>query len=307
MLENTSIRSNYFVGEFLAKVLSVEKEVKKTSKRNKKILSKTLFSNKKLEDNEIHNFAFNHVLIHYDSKTVFTYIPKNGCTSLRYSLAVANGYIQDSEINFDWIHDNNETMNPTHAELLNAHYSIIIIRCPFSRILSCFIDKVVNKDGSAYSEIKKYCNDWDDSKSFRDFINLFKNAILPLESNHHWRPQVDFLIFKDYDLFIPLEDLSQQKYLIEEKINNKFIDTRYIANHHHKKYKTSKSVGSDMSISEIIRNRNKSIFPDLSSFYDKNILFDVSNLYSADIRLYIEKFGENYLIQNLKILKKFLS
>ena len=99
--------------------------------------------------------------------------------------------------------------------------------------------------------------------------------------------------------------MTQQKYLIEEKINNKFIDTRYIANHHHKKYKTSKSVGSDMSISEIIRNRNKSIFPDLSSFYDKNILFDVSNLYSADIRLYIEKFGENYLIQNSKKLKNF--
>lgn len=48
-------------------------------------------TNASLSTNFQHTFAARHALLHWPSGAVATFIPKNACSTLRLSLAVANG------------------------------------------------------------------------------------------------------------------------------------------------------------------------------------------------------------------------
>lgn len=56
-------------------------------------------------------FALGHSMRIFPSNSLYTVIPKNGCSSLRYSVAVANGCVAGPE-NLNWIHQNNRTFEP---------------------------------------------------------------------------------------------------------------------------------------------------------------------------------------------------
>ena len=46
-----------------------------------------------IEKNEEHEFSRRHTLVHLKSNSICTWIPKNSCSSLRFSIAKANGAI----------------------------------------------------------------------------------------------------------------------------------------------------------------------------------------------------------------------
>ena len=94
-----------------------------------------------LQGNQEHNFAIKHTSIHYQSNSVCTWIPKNGCSNLRYSIAKQNGAITNLE-EIAWIHSNNDCFNASTKEALQANYAFIILRNPFKRLLSFFLDKL---------------------------------------------------------------------------------------------------------------------------------------------------------------------
>jgi hypothetical protein len=103
-----------------------------------------------LKRNPAHVFAQKHALNLFSKNAIYTYIPKNACSTLRLSLAVANGCI-DSDDEFEWIHQNNETFAASMSELIKAEYTFTFLRCPFRRIASVFIDKMISKDKVAWS------------------------------------------------------------------------------------------------------------------------------------------------------------
>ena len=56
-------------------------------------LIKTKGTLSNLKGNQYHEFAIKHTLVHYKSNSVGTWIPKKGCSNLRYSVSKENGAI----------------------------------------------------------------------------------------------------------------------------------------------------------------------------------------------------------------------
>lgn len=92
-----------------------------------------------LNKNERYNFSGSHSLSIYPIDAVYTFIPKNACSTLRYSIAIANGFIENKS-NIDWIHSNNKTFISTLQEIAQAKYTFTVLRCPFTRVASSYLD-----------------------------------------------------------------------------------------------------------------------------------------------------------------------
>jgi len=57
-----------------------------------------------------------HALKHFKTGTIYSFIPKNACSTMRFSLAIENGCLsENSDVN--WIHLNNTTFNASTSEL----------------------------------------------------------------------------------------------------------------------------------------------------------------------------------------------
>ena len=98
----SSILRSLEVGKikFKSKVYNMKKRVLKYASSNYEPLGK----------NKKHQFAAAHALNIYSSNTIYSFIPKNACTTMRLSLALENGCIQSIK-DFNWIHRNNATFS----------------------------------------------------------------------------------------------------------------------------------------------------------------------------------------------------
>ena len=117
------------------------RDQKKYSDERRLELLKTKADFSKLEHNKEHNFAVLHTSLHYRSNTLCTWIPKNGCSNLRYAIARENGAISNIK-EIQWIHTNNHSFNANTKEALQADYTFVVLRNPFKRLLSFFLDKL---------------------------------------------------------------------------------------------------------------------------------------------------------------------
>ena len=190
--------------------------------KNRKLINAKL-DYSALSQNEKYSFSLSHAMSIYQLNTIYTYIPKNACSSLRFSVAVLNGFIEDIN-DFHWIHQNNETFNPTQREITRASYTFVVLRCPFTRVASCFFDQIVGGDF-----------DFTDSSgnklsiSFQDFLKIIKSQNR-VDRNEHWRNQSDFLHYEEYDEYFSLELFNDAVYKLEKK-GIKVFDTRVEMNH----------------------------------------------------------------------------
>jgi hypothetical protein len=232
---------------------------------------------------------------------VYSFIPKNGCTSFRYSLAIANKCISGPD-DFEWIHKNNDTFRAGLHELVNAPYTFVILRCPYTRLASLYLDKVVNQRDVVPSLNEINVNNIDLSElSFRLFVDLLCND-KALEKNHHWKPQVDFLVYQDYSDWFCMEDFTLAIHAVREKIGLEIYDTRGLAKHGTDQYSLICGNYIDTPAKEILSLQNEGCSPSHASLYDNELLSKVSALYSEDIKLYEDRFGVDSLAKNSKVL-----
>jgi hypothetical protein len=73
-----------------------------------------------LNQNSKHMFAMRHSLIVYAPNALYSFIPKNGCSTLRLSV--------DSVDDFNWIHSNNATFQSSLSEATLANYTFVVLR-----------------------------------------------------------------------------------------------------------------------------------------------------------------------------------
>jgi Sulfotransferase family len=248
-------------------------------------------SNKALATNVAHQFAAAHAMGIYQASAIFSYIPKNACSTMRFSIACANGCIaSDEEIH--WIHNNNETFRPNIAELATAKYSFVVLRDPFKRVASCYLDKFVGREREAWRFAELLGRRIDlDRLTFREFVKALPNV---LRGDQHWRPQVDFLVYRRYDDVFCVEDFSQAVDVLNRKIGFVVKDTRHLLNHGSEQYKSVTSNDGFFGISsyEIANMKRNGEIPAVASMFDEEIIGLVRRMYADDFSIYAELVGK---------------
>lgn len=252
-----------------------------------RLLRYTRRSLQALSRNTAHQVASRYALSIYAADAVYSFIPKNACSTMRYSIAIANGAIADPS-EFNWIHSNNPTFQATLAELAKAKYTFTILRDPYSRIYSCYLDKMVDQTSVAweYHALTNYQTP-PAMLTFREFITNLKSQ---LRCNEHWRPQVDFLVYADYDDFFCVEEFSAAVKILRQRIGFDVHDARKLTKHGTDQFDP---IGSDQPFAdvpahEIAALKRSGRIPSARQFYDAPLIAEVGELYSADIALYAE-------------------
>ncbi len=249
-----------------------------------------------LNNNQNHKFASQYALAIYESDTVYTFIPKNACSTMRLSLAIANKCIKDTQ-DYNWIHQNNNTFIAPLKDLIKAKYTFVILRDPFKRLASVYIDKIVDRTVEAWSLHDKLDRKVRlEDMTFKKFVEIILKPGI-FKSNIHWRPQVDFLIYEKYDDYFSLENFSEAIDTIEEKAQIKVFDGRNLTKHGLDQYQLIKEKKfTDVSPVEIFNLKQKGYAPSYETLYDDELIELVKNRYKEDFDLYIEKFGNEDIL-----------
>lgn len=259
-------------------------------------------SNLSLDENRDHKFAANQALAVYGANTVYTFIPKNACSTLRYSLAIHNGFLRLGD-DPSWIGQNNKVFVADQRMLIECDYNFVVFRCPYRRLASSYLDKVVKGDAyarvllaksSAPSDLAAVTRDDILKLTFRDFARL---CMAPRSKtiDFHWIPQVAFLVYEDYDDWFSVENFAAATDKLS-KIGLTVHDTRELIPH--STYLLTKIEGnfSQVPASKIAQLRSEGKVPDYASLYDDETKAIVKSAYARDVRLYSDKIGTESLL-----------
>ncbi|MCA0998671.1 sulfotransferase family 2 domain-containing protein [Alloyangia pacifica] len=239
-----------------------------------------------LSQNKAHRFAAHYALVHYRSGAVYSFIPKNACSTLRYSMAVANNCIESPE-DWTWIHKNNETFAATLPELVCAPFSFVVLRCPHARLASVFLDKIVDKTPELWQIYRLTRDGFDpDALTFRDFVTLLDKGDL-LKENVHWRPQEDFLVYEYYSHVFALERFREAAPILQDEIGFTVQDARSLTGHGTDRVEMiHEGRFADTPISELAQMKRGGRLPSHAQLYDTALAGQVAALYAGDLTLY---------------------
>lgn len=268
------------------------------TQRLSRLLKYASAENRFLELNQKHQTAALHSLKIFPSNSIYTFIPKNACSTMRLSLAIANCCIPDASY-FDWIHSNNNTFRASLQDLVCAQYTFVILRDPFARLASCFLDKIVAKAFPA-QQLKQLANmqiELDDI-TFAEFVNQLADPSTRA-GNMHWRPQVDFLVYDRYDSYFSFENLGAMAAVIEDRAGLKIVDARSLTAHGVDRYDLmpESTDHSRTPVKEIARLKQDGVCPHPRSLYTKTIIEQISDFYADDIKLYTDEIGPSPFIR----------
>jgi len=253
-----------------------------------------------LLNNPAHNFCLKQTARIYRSNSLYTWIPKNACSTMRFSVAKANGCIKGLE-DLNWIHSNNISFNATTETAAVSGYTFVILRCPFSRLLSAFMDKIVGStpQGWLFRQTCKYSFDLHDL-TFKQFIDEI--CTQPLQQlNVHWHPQTNFLLFDEYDDYFSYEKLADAIPIIEEKTGIEIIDTRAALGHDIASIKGVLQEPEPYNIAafDLLVHKKAGRVPAPEAMFDADIIAKIRQKFAPDFQLYESKFGKSQLMKVL--------
>ena len=255
---------------------------------NKRLLKNARLKHSQVNENSLHNWSSNYALSIYPINSVYTFIPKNACSTLRFSIAIANGFIKDLK-DIQWIHNNNSTFKATQREVALASFTFVVLRCPYTRIASCFLDKIVDEVISFKDEMGNKV-----SLNFHEFLLEIKTQ-QQSEREQHWRNQSDFLHYEKYDDYFSLELFSEAITSLEAQ-GFKVSDTRESIKHGISSLNTLDGDFSKMKAEQIKKMKEKGSAPNYKSMFSREEIDLVKDIYKDDINLYKSHFGENNLL-----------
>ena len=246
--------------------------------------------------------------LHIEAKqAVCTYIPKNACSTLRFSVAIANG-MPRNDATQAYIHTRMPAMVASRQELAHSTYAFVILRCPFRRIASAFLDKAAVEDSRARALFPRHRSLLDSSAkkrtatadlqakvmalTFSDFLEQLRTCPSHL-IDPHFRPQTDFLIKQGYSQYFAVESMPLAEATLREKLGFQLIDLS-----HHAIGKLAKTSvdASNLTISELIDIKASGHAPHYTSLFTSATRRVVETFYAADIALYKRQFGSEALL-----------
>ena len=255
---------------------------------NKRILKNARQQHLKVSENKLYNFSSNHLLSIYPIDAICTFIPKNACSTLRFSIAIANGFIRDIK-DVQWIHNNNGTFRASQREASVASFTFVVLRCPYTRIASCFLDKIVDEIISFNDEMGNKVN-----FNFYEFLLQVKSQNQS-EREQHWRNQSDFLHYEKYDEYFSLELFSDAIKVLDAH-GFKVHDTRDSIKHGLSSLNNVDGDFSKVKAIDIKKMKEEGSVPNYKSMFSKTEIELVEDIYKDDIDLYKSHFGEKNLL-----------
>ena len=241
----------------------------------------------RLDQNAPHQFAARHALAIHPSESVYTLIPKNACTTLRYSVALANGLIAGPD-QFAWVHQNIATMSADLPALARARYAFVVLRCPYRRLASAFVDKFGRREPSSWVFFTARGRRDDMlTLTFRQFVEALGEPAVR-NADIHWRPQVDFLVYETYDDVFSVEAFGDAVATLERRISLTVADARGLAGHDLSRL-AKRPAGerhADTPLHAISAMLARGEAPAPESLYDDALRQRVRDLYSDDFDLY---------------------
>ncbi len=259
-------------------------------------------SNLALNENERYSFSRRYALHIYPSDVIYTFIPKVACSTMRFSLAVANGFI-DENTDPNWIHKNinysSKLFLVSDFNLITSKYTFVILRCPYKRLASAFLDKAVDLKVPFLKQCKAINPSINSHEAMIDFANnmsfsSFVKSIISLPHerlDEHFRHQVDFLVFEEYDRWFSFEEFDCTQKQLYDEIGFITHDTRERIGHHTSRLLSVEGAYSDTSIRDLRKMKLTGYAPNIRSLYDDMSKILVTEYFSDDLTLYHEKFG----------------
>lgn len=248
-----------------------------------------------LNANRLHVFAQRHALNIYPSDAIYSFIPKNACSTMRTSLAIANGCIKDSS-DFNWIHQNNDTFSANLSEMVKAKYTFTILRCPFSRLLSVYLDKFLERNPVAWKYVDLHNRTIGiDDITFEFFVkSMCKNPIK--NGDIHWMPQSNFLVYENYDDYFAFEEFPKLEIELKNRIDLNLVDARPLTQHGRDGYqRLAKRTPYKLRPLDLLNFKKDGFAPTLKSMYNDELVKCVKRAYKSDIALYKKKLGAKNL------------
>ncbi len=242
--------------------------------------------------NTKHIFAQKHAMNIYAPGAIYSLIPKNACSTLRLSISIENGCLKEAS-QAAWIVPNTYAFSASLADLIRARYTFIILRCPYARLASCFLDKFTHATVPAHKYLRAQPAFGEDlnALTFKHFcLSLKERRIFNLDS--HWKPQVDFIVYDEYDDVFCVERLAAASSTLRDKIGLDVVDARDYIKHGTDQYtklsRTEKYAA--LPIGDIKQMRQTGFVPHAASLFDDETKSCLESLYAEDIKLFGEHF-----------------
>ena len=253
-----------------------------------------------LQKNPDHQFALKHTLEIYKHNAAYTFIPKNGCSTMRFSIAYENGCVESLD-DINWIHANNATFTMNTSSAAKASYTFVILRCPFERLFSAYMDKIVGLTNQAWNyHVARGRKESPYDITFDSFLqSLLKTPKRQMDI--HWRPQSDFLLYQDYDDYFSLEDFEKMESTLKQKLDLEIIDTRCSLEHDSSRLETDMTLENPntMTTLELLVLKRSGYKPDIISMFNQTNIDIVKKIYADDIRLYRSIFNPSKTMEKL--------
>lgn len=246
--------------------------------------------------------AIEHSALLFRSNAVCTWLPKNGCTNIRYSLGLENGMI-DSDHDPQWMHHNNTLFTPSLKDCYTAAYRFIFLRCPVERVVSAFLDKFV--DSPETMEFRARFADLYPGEDvstrlcFSDFVTRLGQGGI---ADHHWQDQADFLLYDRYDDYFDLKDFARARDTLRLKIDFDLRDTRTLFRHDlsgMRRVDIPRAYA--LPVAALAELRQNGLAPEISSLVSKDIAQQIRTIWQRDFTLYESHFGVAELWRGLGI------
>lgn len=242
-------------------------------------------------------------LVDNNKKLIIGWSAKCGCTHVKILWQFLINNVTDiSLFNHESpylkeIHENSyeSEINKIPKEKLESYKVLLIIRNPYERLISGFIDK--------YCKDKMFLNNFTaDNLTFKIFVDELYNYGLKNIDNHHFTKQLSEQWYYFYNAAAPFEkckdvtfmDMKNIDYSILEKIYEKKIpdDFKFFKGSHanNKTKNTSLDKVYNIPSKNLINNK-----PLSQCFYNDDIYNKVTEIYKDDLDLF-KIHGFNYNI-----------
>jgi|GEM_PF-5712162 len=232
-------------------------------------------------------FFFDTLLKYEGVGLVYRAIPKNACSSLKYTFALL-----EKGMTVDEDPQAVENRFFTHSAFAKGQSkSLICLRDPLSRALSGFLDKICNLDEDfSVVAARDICNTLGleqaiENITFEQFcvyLSVRPSSTLDI----HWRPQTDFHIFPFFDNVIFFESIGKELALLTDYGYCKVEVLRYKKRDAFNKKKLQIEGASGLACHKIGALGDIGYLPDFDSFYNDNLADIIFRRFQDDFLLY---------------------